>query len=215
MGLAQTLVTGTTLVATQIGIVVVLLYFLLAAGDTFMRRLVRALSRSQDKRRAVGIVRAVQRDISLYLGTVTLINAGLGTATAVGMAILGLPNPVLWGAVAMTLNFIPYLGAFTTTVILAGVGLLTFNELGHALVPPAIFQVLANIESNLVTPYLLGRSLTIQPALVVLALVLWGWLWGIPGALLAVPFLVLLKIFADHIDALEGISIFLGRRDPT
>lgn len=212
--LAQTLASGTALVVAQLMVIVILLYFLLASGDTFLRRLVKAMSSNRDKRRAVEITRAVQRDITTYLGTVTVINVGLGSVTAIAMAIIGMPDPVLWGVVATAFNFIPYVGALTTTVILAVVGLLSFDNVGHALLAPGLFQLFTNIESNLVTPTLLGRNLTLNPALVFLALVVWSWMWGVPGALLAVPFLVMLKIFADHITALRGISIFLGRRDP-
>lgn len=211
--LPKMLAVSVSTLLTQTVIVIVLLYFLLASGDLFMRRFVKALSSGQEKRRAVEIARQMQKDVSLYLATVTMINGGLGIATGLAMWGLGMPSPVLWGVVAGLLNFIPYLGAMTTITILAVVGLLSFDSLGYGLLPAGVFFLLTNIEANLVTPYMLGRQLTLNPAIVFLALVLWGWLWGIAGALLAVPLLVTFKIFADHIESLSGVSIFLGRRE--
>lgn len=206
-------VVGTTELLTQTFIVVVLLYFLLASGDLFMRRFVRALSSGQEKRQAVEIVRAVQTDVSTYLGTVAMINAGLGAATGLAMWAIGLPNPLLWGVLAGLLNFVPYAGAMVTMLVLGFVGLLSFDEIGYALLAPGLFFVLTNIEANLVTPALIGARLTLNPALVFVALVVWTWLWGIAGAVLAVPLLVTFKAFADHLQSWNGISIFLGRRD--
>jgi len=206
-------VVGTTTLLVQGFVVLVLLYFLLASGDMFMRRMVRALSSSAKKRRAVEIVHAVQRDVTLYLGTVTMINCGLGVVTGLTMAMLGMPNPVLWGVFAGLANFIPYAGAFVTIVVLAFVGLLTFDDLGYAVLPPALFFLFTSIEANFVTPALLGGRLTLNPALVFAFLVAWGWMWGIVGAALAVPLLVTLKAFADHLPSWESISIFLGRRE--
>lgn len=206
-------VVGTTELLTQTFIVVVLLYFLLASGDLFMRRFVRALSSGQEKRQAVEIVRAVQTDVSTYLGTVAMINAGLGAATGLAMWAIGLPNPLLWGVLAGLLNFVPYAGAMVTILVLGFVGLLSFDEIGYALLAPGLFFVLTNIEANLVTPALIGARLTLNPALVFVALVVWTWLWGIAGAVLAVPLLVTFKAFADHLQSWNGISIFLGRRD--
>lgn len=207
------LVAGSASVTAQIFIVIILLYFLLASGDLFMRRLVKALSTGKDKRRAVEIVHAVQRDVSTYLSTVTLINTGLGLATGLAMWALGMPNPVLWGVMAGLFNFVPYVGAMVTLVVLAVVGLMSFDDLGRALAAPALFFVLTNIEAYVVTPLTLGGRLTLNPALVFVALVVWSWLWGVSGAILAVPLLVTLKAFADHLDSWQIISVFLGRRD--
>lgn len=206
-------VVGTTQLVAQGFVVVVLLYFLLAAGDLFMRRFVKALSKGSGKRHAVEIVRAVQRDVTTYLGTVSLINVGLGVATGAAMAAIGMPNPVLWGVVAAVFNFVPYAGSAVTIVVLGFVGMMTFDDLTLALLAPGIFFVLTNIEANLVTPVLLGGRLTLNPALVFVSLVVWSWMWGVAGAVLAVPLLVTLKAFADHLPSWNGISIFLGRRD--
>lgn len=204
---------GTTSFLTQTFVVVALVYFLLAAGDTFMRRFVKALSTGQDKRAAVSIVHAVQRDVTVYLVTTTIISVGVGVATGVAMAAIGMPNPVLWGVVAGVLNIIPYAGAVITYAILTFVAVLSFDELGQAMLAPGLFAIINMTESYVVTPYAVGNRLTLNPAIVFGTLVVWSWLWGVAGAVLAVPLLVVLKAFADHLPSWQGISIFLGRRE--
>lgn len=211
--LGEFLAVSISKLAAQTMVVVFLLFFLLASGDFFMRRLVKALSTGQEKRRAVGIARDIQRDVSAYLSTVTAINIGLGVVTSGAMWAVGLPNPVLWGALMTALNFLPYVGPTVMVAVVGIVGLLTFDSAAQALLPSAIMFAVTSIEGNFLTPYLLGRRLTLHPAVVFLSMVLWGWLWGVPGALLAVPLLVSFKIFADHVEALQGVSIFLGRRE--
>jgi predicted PurR-regulated permease PerM len=188
----------------------ILLFFLLASGDLFLRKLIRVLPRLSDKKRAVEIARQIESDISAYLATVTVINIGLGLAVWGLMTLIGVPNPLLWGVIATVTNYIPYLGAIIMIVVLAGVGFLTFPDLTHSLMPPAAFIGLNLLESYLVTPMVLGRRLTLNPVVIFLGLTFWGWLWGITGALLAVPIMVVLKIFCDHSESLASIGEFLG-----
>lgn len=192
-------------------VMVVLLYFLLASGDLFLRKLVRVLPRLSDKKRAIEIARETERHVSRYLSTVTLINVGLGIVVAGAMALVGMPNPVLWGVLAGLLNYIPYLGPIATAAILTLVSVLSFDGIGRALVAPAVYSAINFIEGTFVTPTVLGRRLTLNPVVVFLGLIFWGWLWGIPGALLAVPIIATFKIFCDHIEPLSPIGEFLGR----
>lgn len=192
-------------------VMIVLLYFLLASGDLFLRKLVRVLPRLEDKKRAIEIARQTQRHISAYLSTVTLINIGLGIAVGLAMWAIGMPNPVLWGVLAGFLNYIPYLGPMVTASILAVVSLLTFDHLGRALVVPLLYLGINATEGYLVTPMMLGRRLTLNPVVIFLGIILWGWIWGVAGALLAVPILATFKIFCDHIEPLAPIGEFLGR----
>ncbi len=187
----------------------ILLYFLLAAGDMFLRKLIKVLPRLDDKKRAVEIARQIETEISAYLSTVTLINVALGLAVWGLMALIGLPNPLLWGVMATVFNYIPYLGPMTVLAVLAGVGFLTFNDLPHALLPPGAFAALTFVESYLLTPMVLGRRLTLNPVVIFLALSFWGWLWGIAGAVMAVPIMVVFKIFCDHSEPLAPIGEFL------
>jgi predicted PurR-regulated permease PerM len=198
-------------VVTGVFVMSVMLYFLLASGDLFMRKLIRVLPRLEDRKRAVEIGRQVEEDVSRYLATVTMMNAGLGIAVWISMAMIGLPNPLLWGAIAFVSNFIPYLGSVTCYVVLGMVGFLTFDTLGHCLLPVGIFLVFNVIEAYVVTPLVLGRRLTLNPVMLFLALTFWGFLWGIPGAILAVPIMVVFKIFCDHIEPLAPFGEFLGR----
>ncbi|MGH7543652.1 MAG: AI-2E family transporter [Gemmatimonadota bacterium] len=192
-------------------VTIILLYFLLASGDLFLRKLVRVLPRLSDKKAAIEIARDMEDHISKYLVTVTLINVGLGVAVGGAMRLAGMPNPVLWGVAAAVTNFVPYLGPVVTLVMIALVSLLTFEDLGRALVAPALYLGLNALEGYLVTPMLLGRRLLLNPVVIFLGIIFWGWLWGVPGALLAVPIMATFKIFCDHIGPLSPIGEFLGR----
>lgn len=188
----------------------VLLYFMLAMGDKFLRRLVAALPDFRTKKQAVEIAHQLQRDMSHYLLTVTAINIAFGATVAGAMTLTGMPNPLLWGAMVAFLNYIPFLGHTVSTVVIAVVALLSFETLGATLIPPVSFIVLAALEGNVVTPMILARRLTLNPVAVVAALLVWGWMWGIVGLLLAVPLLVVMKIACDRIEALKPVGEFLG-----
>jgi predicted PurR-regulated permease PerM len=211
--LTESFLSGAGRAASTIGITIVLLYFLLASGDLFLRKLVKVLPTFQDKKRAVEIARQAEADVSRYLVTVTLVNLGLGAFTGLAMFALGMPNPMLWGALAALANFIPYLGAMSTTAVLAIVAAVTFDELSAIVAPPAVFLLLTTLEGQFVTPMLLGRRLTLNPVVIFIALLVWGWLWGVPGVLMAVPLLAAFKIMCDHVPSLAAVGEFLGRKD--
>jgi predicted PurR-regulated permease PerM len=203
--LNQTLEAGAAIVVT-----IILLYFLLASGNLFLQKLVRVLPRFKDKRTAVTIVHQVEKDVSLYLLTMTMTNAGLGIAVGMAMYGLGMPNPVLWGVMVGCFNFIPYLGDIASTIVLTLVASVTFDQLGYILLVPVVFIVLTSLEGMIVTPIVVGKRLSLNPVGIFIWLLLWGWLWGIPGALLAVPLLAVIKIICDNIAPLAPIGEFLG-----
>src|SRR5919112_1721942 len=204
--------TTQTLIASAVE-VVILLYFLLAAGDLFLQKLIKVLPQFRDKKKAVAIARETEASISTYLVTVTLVNLGLGVAVAIVMFLLKMPNPVLWGALAALVEFIPYLGATALVAVLTLAGLVTFDQVGHALLVPAAYLAVNIIQSQFISPLILGRRLTLNPVAIFVGLVFWWWIWGVPGAFIAVPLIATFKIFCDHIEALAPIGEFLGERD--
>jgi predicted PurR-regulated permease PerM len=187
-----------------------LLYFMLAMGDKFLRRLVAALPDFRTKKQAVEIAHQLQSDMSHYLLTVSVINVGFGAIVAGAMFAAGMPNPLLWGVMAGILNYVPFIGHTVSTIVIAVVALLSFPELGTAFIPPGLFIVVAALEGNVITPMILARRLTLNPVAVVAALLIWGWMWGIVGMLLAVPLLVVAKIACDKIEPLHPVGEFLG-----
>lgn len=191
--------------------VVILLYFLMASGDLFLRKLVHVLPSYGDKKRAVEIARETEHHISTYLLTITLINTGLGVAVGFAVAAAGVPNAILWGVLVALANFIPYLGATVGIGVLAIVSLLTFDSPWQALIPPGLYLTIAVIEGNFITPVLLGRRFTLNPVIVFVWLAFWGFLWGVPGMLVAVPLLAILKIACDHVEPLLPLGEFLAR----
>jgi predicted PurR-regulated permease PerM len=196
----------TGVLVTSAGMTLVLLFFLLASGDLFLRKVVKLLPSLTDKKLAVEVARAIESKISRYLLSVTLINTGLGVTVGIALALIGLPNPVLWGVMVGVLNFVPYVGPLTSQVVLLLVGVMTFDSLAYALVPPGIYFAIDVIESNFVTPAVLGRSLELNPVMIFLAVAFWTWLWGFAGALLAVPLLATLKILCEAFEPLAPIA---------
>ena len=201
--------TGTLLVG--IGETLVLVYLLLASGDLFLQKLVRGMPTLSDKKRAVEISHEIQQNISNYLFSVSLINLGLGVLVSGGLYFMGVPNAVMWGMLVAVLNFVPYFGPVTGVLLLAAVGLLTFDTLGRGLLPPAWYLVLHLLEANLITPVLLGRRFTLNPVVIFVSLIFWTWLWGVPGALLSVPILVSIKVVCDRVPVLAPVSELLSR----
>jgi len=193
------------------GVMFVLLFFLLASGDMFLRKLVTVLPRFENKKLAVEISRQIEHDISRYLLTVTLINAVFGSAVGLSMYFIGLPNALLWGVMAGLLHFIPFLGAIVGISVVTLVALVTMDQLTSILLVPSAYLGLNLLEEYLFFPFLIGRRLLLNPVVIFIWLIFWGWLWGIPGALMAVPLLAIFKIVCDHIEPLAAVAEFLGR----
>ncbi|HEY0181133.1 MAG TPA: AI-2E family transporter [Dokdonella sp.] len=204
------IVSSTPRALEGIAVVILLVFFCLSSGDNFLRRLVEIAPTMTEKRTVVSIARDVEREISRYLVTITMINLGLGAATAVAAALLGVPNALLWGALAAVLNFAPYVGAAITGITLGAVGFATFDSLAHALAVPGAFFTLAFIEGQLVTPTVIGRRLALNPVVVFVWLLIWGWLWGIVGVLLAGPMLACFRIVCQHTEALRPVYVLIG-----
>ena len=193
--------------------ILILLYFLLASGDLFLQKLVKVLPQLGDKRTAVQIARKAEASISTYLITATAMNVGEGIVVGVVLYFLGMPNPALWGALVVLLEFIPYLGATLIALILGIAALTAFDSATHALLIPASFVAINLVQAYMVAPLLYSRRLTLNPVALFVGLAFWWWIWGILGAFVAVPLMATFKIFCDHIDALRPIGEFLGQRD--
>lgn len=204
------LVAETPHALSKIAVVLLLVYFFLSSGDTFLRRLVEISPGMNEKRVVVGIARGIQQAMSRYLLTISAINLGVALATALAMALLGVPNALLWGALAGVLNFAPYVGPTLTLVTLTLVGLSTFPSLEHALAVPGAFFAIAIVEGQLISPIVIGRHLAINPVIVFVWLLLWGALWGITGILLAGPLLACFRILCENLPSLRGISVLMG-----
>ena len=203
LGNTQSLLTGTMET-------IILLYFLLAAGDLFLQKLIKVLPQLKDKKKAVTIARETEASISTYLFTVAVVNVGLGVVVTLVMLLIKMPNAVLWGALAALAEFIPYLGATAMLATLAMAGLITFPDVGHALLVPGAYLAVNLLQANFITPAVLGRRLTLNPVAILIGLVFWWWIWGVGGAFIAVPLLATFKIFCDHIESLAPIGEFLG-----
>jgi predicted PurR-regulated permease PerM len=197
---------------TSIVVALILAMFLLASWDFFISRIVEEAPRFRDKKRAMVIVRDLERQISQYLAAITVINAGLGLAIGLALWAVGMPNPHLWGIGAFLLNYLPFLGAIAGTVGVAMVALVTFDTVGQALLAPLAYYTLTSLEGQVVTPLMLGRQLAINTVAVFVTVMLWVWLWGIAGAFLAVPVLVVVKVLADNLPPLYGLGRFLEGR---
>jgi predicted PurR-regulated permease PerM len=203
------LFTGTRNFASGFFTTILFLFFLLVSGDTFLRRLVEILPSFTNKRQAVDISQQVESDISAYLVTITLMNAAVGIATAMVMWLTGIGDPILWGAVAFLLNFVPILGPVFGVVIFLLAGLLTNDTLWQALLPSGLYLGIHLIEGQLITPMLLAKRFILNPVLVIISLVFWFWMWGAPGAILSVPMLAITKIICDRIRPLAAFGHFL------
>ena len=196
--------------STTAAITFVLSLFLLASGTMFYEKIIQSFARLSEKKRALRLVYDIEREISRYLLTVAMINAGLGAVIALGLWALGMPNPAVWGVAAAALNFLPYIGALATILLVACISLISFDSLSYALLAP-LFVILCNIiEGQLVTPLVVGRRLEINAVAIFIAVAFWSWLWGFIGALIAVPLLVIVKVFCDHFDSWRHVGNFLA-----
>jgi len=188
----------------------ILLYFLLVYDQAFIAKLVKLLPTLSDKKTAVGIAHDIEEQISRYLFTITAINVCLGVAVGTAVGLLGLRNPVMWGVMVALLNFVPYLGALTGIICMTIGAALSFDSLEYAFVFPAVYLSFGILEGSFITPWIMGRSLTLNPVIILLSLTFWGWMWGIVGIILAVPILAAFKILCAHIKPLEPLAEFLS-----
>jgi predicted PurR-regulated permease PerM len=203
------LFTGTRNFASGFFTTVLFLFFLLMSGDIFLHRLVEIMPRFSGKRQVVEISQQIESDISAYLVTITIMNAAVGIAMALTMWLTGVGDPILWGTVAFLLNYVPILGTALGLLIFLLAGLLTIDTLWLALLPAGLYFGIHLIEGETLTPMLLARRFTLNPVLVIISLLFWFWMWGIPGMILSVPMLAITKIICDRVRPLAAFGHFL------
>ncbi|HCF17172.1 MAG TPA: AI-2E family transporter, partial [Rhodospirillum rubrum] len=172
---------------TTFGVTIVITLFFLASGSMFTEKIVHVMPLFRDKLRVLRVVRDIETEVSSYLLTVAMINAGLGVAVGCALWLAGMPNAFLWGGMAMVLNFLPYIGSMIGISLVALVSFVTFDSLGQALIPPLSYLAVTSVEGQFLTPAIVGRRLELNALSVMLAVLFWAWLWGIVGALIAVP----------------------------
>jgi predicted PurR-regulated permease PerM len=189
---------------------VIVTLFLLAGGPPMLARMTAAFVDHLHAGHVLDLIEKVRAEVGRFYLTTTLINIALGCATAGIMFAWGMPNPVLWGAMAALLNFIPYAGAGTTLLVITIVAVVSFTSLGRILGIAGSYVLLATIEGQIVQPLLVGRRLAVNPLVVFLSLWFGGLFWGIPGILLATPVLVAIKVIAEHSEHGAALLVFLG-----
>ena len=209
-GLLGEVFSGTTLTLSRTFTTIIVLFFLLSAGDRLLRGLVEVMPRFKEKRQVVEIAAEIEQSVSAYLLTVSLMNALVGVATGIAMWLCGLPNPLLWGVAAFLLNYIPILGPLTGVGMFFAAGLLSLAWPWQALLPPALYLLIHLLEGETITPMLLANRFTLNPVVVIVSLFFWHFIWGVPGAFLAVPLLATAKIVCDRIEPLRPLGHIVG-----
>jgi len=208
-GLGAMLFGGTQSFLEAAIVVLTLLYFLLASGDLFLRRVIALVAGPTERNRAGEIAREIEKQVSRYLYATTGINVVFGVVAALAMYLLGLPNAMLWGAVAGLTSFIPYLGGLVAAVLIGLAALLTFDDTGRVVTIVLVFLVLDTLKGYILTPLVMGRQFTLNAVMLFVALTFWWWAWGIPGALLAVPLMAIVKIFSERMEGLAPLAALL------
>ena len=202
-----------TLFATGI-LILVLSFFLLVSRDLFFRKAIRMFPKLSDKKKALSLIKDIERDVSRYLLTVSMINMLLGITIGGIFYMLGMPTPHLWVVLVALLNFLPYVGALIGVVAATAVSIITFDTLQTALLPPAFYLLVTFLEGQLITPMILGRRFSLNTVVILSSIAFWGFMWGAFGVLVAVPILIILKVLSDRLTAMTWLSEFLSGEDP-
>jgi predicted PurR-regulated permease PerM len=188
-----------------------LTYFLLASGAMFRRKIGYLFPSGTHRVRIKRALFEIEEQMSRYLLINTAISVSFGVATWLLLAAIGMPNPVLWGAVAGLLNFVPYLGALVTVILIGAVALASFDGSGYVVLACGGFLLLDLLKGNLVSPLVIGRKMPLNTVAVFVCLMFWGWVWGIPGVIMAVPITVMIQVICAHSERFRGVAILLGQ----
>ena len=195
--LLQIVASSAPYAAIQMFFAVLVIFFFLSGWTRMRKRTIMTRTSFDGAMTTARVIQQVVDATSTYLGTITVVNIGMGLIVALILHLLDMPTPLMWGGIVAVLNYIPYLGPIASTVLLALGGLMAFEEPLYALLPALSFVVIHMIEANIVTPMVVGRRLTINPLMILLSLSFWAWVWGTTGALLAVPLLIIFRTILD------------------
>jgi predicted PurR-regulated permease PerM len=208
-GLGAALFGGTQAFFEAAVVALTLLFFLLASGDLFLRRMIALVGGPKDRTRAGEIAHEIEKQVSRYLYASTGMNVVFGVVAGLAMRLLGLPNALLWGVVAGLTSFIPYLGGLIAAVLIGMAALLTFDDTGRVVTIVVVFLLLDTLKGYILYPLVMGRQFTLDAVMLFVALTFWWWAWGILGALLAVPLMAILKIFSERVEGLAPLAKLL------
>jgi predicted PurR-regulated permease PerM len=206
---SQLLGHATSIVAVLLE-VIVLLYLMLAAGNLLFRKVVKMVPAPDDKRTANDILHETESIVARYLALTALINVGQGISVGVAMWAIGMPDPVIWGLMTFVLEFVPYLGGATMVGLLLISAFTAFSGLGHVLLAPVIYLVITTLQNNVVSPYVYGGRLKLSALAVMINVLFWWFIWGIPGVFLAIPITATLKVLGDQVPRLARLGELLG-----
>lgn len=213
LAIFKSFASATPVVITQVLATIFLVYFFLVYGQLLLLRTIQAHGRFEDKRFTVALVVKMQEELSTYISTITLINIGLALTVGTVFYFLGVEDAYLWGALAGVLNFAPYIGPVVSAVAFTMVSYIQFEELKYIILIPSIYLAINLVESQFVTPTMLGKSLDLNPLVVFVWLLIWGWLWGGFGMLVGLPMLVCLSIYLDQTEALGNWHALLKHHE--
>lgn len=203
-----------TLLASPLGaagLVIVLALFMLLDHEELRDRMI-WLSGAKDLTLTTHAVDDAARRVSRYLRMQSLICGIQGLAVGIGLAAIGVPGAVLWGALSAVLRFLPYFGPWLAAAGPIALTLAAFPGWSEPLLTIALFVSLELVSNNVLEPWLYGASVGLSPFGVVLSAIFWAWLWGIPGLLLATPLTVCLVVAGRYVRGLEYFSVLLGDR---
>jgi predicted PurR-regulated permease PerM len=195
--LLQIIATSAPWAAIQMFFAVLVIYFFLSGWTRMRKRTITTRSSFDGAMTTARVIQQVVDATSTYLGTITVVNVGMGLVVALILYLIGMPTPLMWGGIVAVLNFIPYLGPIASALLLGLGGLMTFPDPWYALLPAVAFVGIHLVEANFITPLVVGHRLTINPLMILLALSFWAWVWGTTGALLAVPLLIIFRTIFD------------------
>jgi predicted PurR-regulated permease PerM len=209
-GLTQSLLASAQVIAVQTGFVFLLAYFFLITREEFRLKIIAFQPTLRARVRMARAFRDMKRRVSGYIVTFSMINVVVGTATGLACWQLGLPEPAMWGGITAILNFIPFVGPTMTIALLALAGLSTYDTILQASFPALAFMAISFVESNGVTPMIMGRRMTLNPLAIILAVSFWTWIWGPVGGLISLPLLIMFKVICDHIPVFQVVGALIG-----